>query len=196
MRKLILLLASIYLFSLLTAPVFASDIKDKSSSNSHSLCVAYAQGNVALFYFPTVDNSKWVWFQNNTKDNALEYSWEILITSSNKSYKFGSFLFKYPGKQQKDGSLQKLLWDAQTSVFESVLKPNGGTSDSLRDDLKISAEIIRDGVVIRIDDSNTFNTILKDKPKTAYFTVKNPAQNDFKCETAIDYYLMVSSFQR
>lgn len=188
MLKVHLLLILVLLFTLPLVST-ASEVKDNQSFSNNSLCNAYVKDNTAVFYFPIIDNSTWVWFQNSTKDNALEYSWEIVIESSKNSYKFGYYLFKYPGQKQKEGSLQELLRYAQISVFESVLKPDGGTSGSLRDDLKIRAGIIDGGVVVGIKDSKTFHTIIKDEPKKAGFVISDPVEeNSFICNAKIEYY--------
>jgi hypothetical protein len=51
-------------------------------------CYAIVQDNKAAFIFPIINNENWTWLNKETKDNELEYSWEVLL--------LGVYLFKYP----------------------------------------------------------------------------------------------------
>jgi hypothetical protein len=91
---------------------------EKSIQNQPQYCHAIVQDNKAAFIFPIIDNVEWVWFNNETKDNNLEYSWEVVLPGKEQSMKFGVFLFKYPGEKEKSGTLKQLLNEAQWTVFD------------------------------------------------------------------------------
>jgi hypothetical protein len=187
MKKIFFSLVSIFLFTLPFASA-ASDVKDNPSTPNPPLCAAQVKNGVAAFYFPITDNEKWVWYRTSTEDNALEYSWEVVIGSPWSAYKFGYYLFKYPGHPQKKGSLDELLRDAQISVLVSASKPGGGTEGSLRDDLRVRGGIVDQWLIVTFKDNYTFNTILKDKPKSAQFVVRHPDESkSYICDAPIKY---------
>ncbi len=188
MRKLIYSLVSA--FFLLTMPFIAgaTETKENQSTSTAVMCAAQVKNGVAAFYFPITNNEKWVWYRKSIADNALEYSWEVIIDSTRNTYKFGSYLFKFPNHPQKEGSLEQLLQDGQISVFESVVMPDGGTSGSSREDLVIRAGIIDQWLIVTFKDSKTFSTILNDKPKKAQFVVRHPDESkSYICDSSIIY---------
>ncbi len=165
-----------------------SDCKDNSSTSNTPLCAAQVKNGVAAFSFRITDNGPWTWHRNNTEDRALEYSWEIEIGSLTSAYNFGYYLFKFSGQQQHTGSLDELLQDAQLSVSVSKPGPDDGTEGSFRDDLRVRGGIFRQWVVVTFKDTYTFNTVLKDKPKTAQFIVRHPDQSkSYICNAPIEY---------
>jgi tetratricopeptide (TPR) repeat protein len=166
----------------------ASDGKDNSSTSNTPLCTVQVKNGVAAFYFPITDNGKWVWHRQSTKDNAMEYSWEIVIASLRSAYNFGYYLFKFPGQSEKMGSLDELLRDSQLSVSVSTPRPDGGTEGNFRDDLRVRGGIVKQWIIVVIKDNYTFNTILKDEPKTAQFVVRHPDESkSYVCDAPIKY---------
>ncbi len=185
--RLILSLISVFLLTLPFTSV-ASDVKDNPITSNTPLCAAQVKNDIAVFYFLITDNGEWIWYRNSTADNALEYSWEVVIGSHWSSYNFGYYLFKYPGHQQKKGSVDELLQDAQISAMVSASKPGDGTEGNFRDDLRVRGGIVDQWLVVTFKDDYTFKTILKDKPQTAQFVVRHPdVSKAYICNAPIKY---------
>ncbi len=70
-------------------------------------CKATIQNGVAKFTFPLPAKNDFKWNQEQTKDNAQEYAWQVSLEGSNLKckYKFGVYLFKFPGAKEIKGSL-------------------------------------------------------------------------------------------
>ena len=167
--------------------VTAAQADDNRNTPQPQYCHAIVQDNKAAFLFPITEDEKWVWFKKETKDNELEYSWEILVPSEKQSLNFGSFLFKYPGQKEKSGTLKQLLDEAQWTVFEQRATPNGGTTSEMLEDLKIVVKIQDGSVVVGITNKATFDRAFANHPKTAHFVMRTPIDGLFNCDASIEY---------
>lgn len=159
----------------------------ESPSAQSQYCHAIVQDNKAAFVFPIIDNVEWSWFKKETKDNDLEYSWEVLLPGNKQSMKFGVFLFKFPGEKEKTGTLKQLINEAQWSVLDQKSAPNGGTTSKMLEDMKVSARIIDDGVVVGITDKATFERAFSSHPEKAQFLIRTPFDSPFSCDASIEY---------
>jgi hypothetical protein len=177
-------LATIICLLLLATGVHA--ISDPGQAEK-KYCHAIVQDHKAAFVFPITGDEHWTWYNKETKDNALEYSWELELRGEQNSFNFGVYLFKFPGKQEETGSLEQLLKEAQWSVFDQKPTPNGGTTATILEDLRITSRLIDGGVVVGITDKETFNRIFAIHPKVAHFVMRTPSDVPFKCDATIEY---------
>jgi hypothetical protein len=145
------------------------------------------QNNKAAFVFPIMDADELTWFNKETMDNELEYSWEVLLPGEKQSLKFGAFLFKYPGEKEKVGSLKQLINEAQWTVFDQKLTPNGRTTSKMLDDMKVALKIVDGGVVVGITEKVTFDKAFTNHPEKAQFVIRTPSDPPFTCDTSIEY---------
>lgn len=132
-------------------------------------CKATIQNHVAKFTFPLPAKNEFKWNQQQTKDDSLEYTWQVSLEGSDLKYKykFGVYLFKFPGAKEIKGSLNKLFKMAQFTVWE--INPN-----SFREDLPIDVHIETDKIVIIVSDKATMKALLSNKPTIAHFMVDTP----------------------
>lgn len=145
-------------------------------------CTAIVQGQTAQFIFPLPKRQAWTWNMKKTADNYQEYTWEIALEGSTatRKYNFGVYLFKFPNSQEITGSVNQLMSDAQTSVWDQ--------SSSLRDDLIIQSNIDDQKLVLKISDKKTFSELFSEKPTIAHCRVSTPYKDiDFVSETQIEF---------
>ncbi len=161
--------------------VFASD-KQKSRGVDCS-AVAVLREHTASFVFPKENKKDWSWNLYTTKDNYLEYCWEISLSGGQNPslYTFGAYLFKFPGSEKLNGTLRELLMDTQHSVFDR--------SGNLIANLEIQVIVNNDAVNILIDDPETFDVLFQSKPSHASFQVSQPDIKPVLCQTKIEYRL-------
>lgn len=150
-------------------------------------CHVIVQDNKAAFVFPIMEDEKWTWFNKETNDNELEYSWEVIIPDEKQHLKLGAFLFNYPGQKEKSGTLQQLINETQWSVFDQSPTPNGGTTSKMLEDMKIVLKVIDGGIVVGITDKATFDRAFTPHPRKAYFVMRTPFDAPFTCDALIDY---------
>jgi hypothetical protein len=131
-------------------------------------CKAIVKTGAMDFSFPIPPKDVFEWYQDKTKDNCMEYAWNVsLKIKGDDYYKFGVYLFKYPGAKSIKGSLEKLISICQTSFWD----PNGATIDHM----KIQSVVIeKDRLLIHITDKATIRKLMANKPKEAYFQVVTP----------------------
>ncbi len=172
------------LLALLLTDAYAAE---KSTQNQPQYCHAIVQDNKAAFIFPIIDNGEWSWFNKETKDNYLEYSWEVVLPGKEQSMKFGVFLCKYPEEKAKSGTLKELINEAQWSVFDQQPASNGGTRSKILENMKVSARIIDGGVVVDITDKVTFERAFASHPKKAQLLIRTPFDPPFCCDASIEY---------
>jgi len=167
--------------------VTAAQADDNRSTTQPQYCHAFVRDNKAAFVFPITEDEKWVWFKKETKDNELEYSWEVLVPGEKQSLIFGAFLFKYPGQKEKSGTLKQLIDEAQWTVFDQRAIPNGGTTSEMLEDLKIVVKILDGSVVVGITNKATFDRAFANHPKTAHFVMRTTIDAPFTCDASIEY---------
>ena len=144
----------------------------------------------ALFFFPTnpIANDDWVWYQDETPENALEYSWEIAIPSNAPVYSFGAYIFNFTEMSPKKGKLSELLQYAQKTVSR-VKNETSYRSYEVESNLKIKAKVQNDGVVLGILDKETYDIIFADRPEGAIFRIRHPnPELSITCNGKITYH--------
>jgi hypothetical protein len=83
-------------------------------------------GLVAEFSIPVAHEGPWRWARAKTRDNVLEFMWDLSVKSSDGEYQFGFSLFKFPGAAEGAGNLDELLRAGQASLWK--IGPDGGCS--------------------------------------------------------------------
>jgi len=145
-------------------------------------CTAVVQGQRAQFSFSLPERQLWEWNLKETEDNKLEYTWEISLTGTDSKgkYNFGVYLFKYPHSQEVRGDIDRLISDAQTSVWDQSL--------SIRDDLTIKSTIQDKKLLLNVTDSKTFAELFSQKPTIAHCRVSTPyPEINYISETQIEF---------
>ena len=132
----------------------------ESADNEKDQCYAMVKDGVAVFAFPVEDKGSWVWFSTKTMDDALEYSWEIFLPEQQQWINFGAFLFKFKGQEQKMGTLEQLIHEAQWTVALVDKNPAGGTTANVLEGLTVGCAVINHLVVVGIKDKTTFKEVL------------------------------------
>ena len=161
---------------------------ESESTTKGVYCHALLQADKAAFIFPIIEEDQWVWFRRETEDNALEYSWEVILPGQKQSLKFGAFLFKYPGEKEKAGTLRQLITETQWTVFDNQTTPNGGTTSKLLEEMKIIAKVIDGGVVVGIIDKATLSKAFSNRPQNAQLVIRTPFDEPFTCTASIEYF--------
>lgn len=136
---------------------------------------ARSTGNVtsstAEFRIPLIRaTGVWTWYLATTKENALEYSWEVSVGNGSGSYEFGFYLYKFPGSLVKQGQLQELLRAGQMSAFESDAEGQG----RILPEAKVSISVENDAILIRIADPALVRLMFRDRPETVHVRTRTP----------------------
>lgn len=146
-------------------------------------CRAVVQGQQARFIFPLPGMEEFTWYRSQTRENHLEYSWQVALEGSQPKYpfEFGIYLFKFPGRKEQTGSLEKLISRAQASVWDRA-------TSNVREDLPIERLIERDKLIILVSNRATFEALFAHKPTVAHCMVYTPyKQLNFETSTRIEY---------
>jgi ligand-binding SRPBCC domain-containing protein len=145
-------------------------------------CTAVVRGQAAQFIFPLPNRQTWTWNMKETTDNYQEYSWDISLAGpeSSSTYNFGLYLFKFANSKEVTGSIDQLIADAQTSVWDQ--------SSSVRKDLIVESTIENQKLVITVSDKKTFSELFSQNPTIAYCRVNTPYQDiNFVSRTRIEF---------
>lgn len=156
-------------------------------------CTAVVRNQTAEFTFPLPKRKIWTWNMTKTKENYLEYSWQICLKEPKLQckYAFGVYHFKL-SKSPGRGDLKQLLFFSQKSVCNAT-----GRSMAVQRDLKIDANIESiyfvtshpaTALVISITDKKTFARLFANHPTLALCNVQTPYNDiNFESETQIKY---------
>lgn len=168
--------------------LFALSTNGSAEADDSELCQAYAWDNSAAFVFPISDTDVWEWNKKTTQENALEYSWDVLVPANQPKYSFGIYKFKIPiSAPPTSGSLQQLLNSSQITVGKISYRDNKSVH-SLEKDLKVIALVQDGGIVVYINDVKTYTDILGEKPKEAKLIIRHPLPGySLKCIAQIKY---------
>jgi hypothetical protein len=112
----------------------------------------------------------WTWYAAATKDNALEYSWEMSVGNGGGSYDFGFYLYKFPGSHETHGRLEDLLLAGQMSAWESNVEGQG----KILREAKIAVSVENDAILIRIADPVLVRVMFHDRPATVNVHTRTP----------------------
>ena len=131
-------------------------------------CTAIVQGQTAQFTFPLPEKQTWTWNMKETANNDEEYAWEITLEgdTATPKYNFGVYLFKFPSAQEAKGSMNQLIANTQTSVWDQLLR--------IREDLIIQSNVEDHKLILRISDKKTFSELFSQKPVIAHCRVRTP----------------------
>jgi len=187
MKKLAACVCLFFLF-----PVFSlfvngvSACEKRISSGVVCSAVAVLDERTASFVFPKESEKNWIWYRETTRDDYAEYLWEVSLDNGEASpdYRFGAYLFKFPGAVQGKGSLTDLLRTAQHSVAE-----RGVNSFTVREDMETRATVRDDAVNVLIKDPATFDLLFRSRPTHACFQFIEPGKEPVICRAKIEYRL-------
>jgi hypothetical protein len=138
----------------------------------------------AEFSFPVAREGTWRWYRAETSENALEYRWEISVSSGGGDYRFGFSLFKFPGRKEESGGLEALLKAGQASLWK--LRPDGG--GSLIKEAKVSATAGNGCLIIRVSDPATVRLLFGDRPSEAKALTTMPGSEHRSYAVSIRYH--------
>ena len=175
-----LILASFLLLGTRTSAGAGSDDAVKQR------CYAVVEKNKALFAFPIEQEESWRWYRRGTKDNQLEYSWEVVIREQKGTFNVGAYLFKSHGRAEENGSLEQLLDEAQCSVSEEEVTPGGGTTARILQITGITCTAVDHRIVIGVT-GEAIKGIFSQKPRSAHFVTRQPSGYSMTCEATIHY---------
>ena len=122
----------------------------------------------AIFTFPPSSQAKWNWHNADTKNNALEYAWNVGVGGETNGYRFGPSLFHYDAAGEGSGKLSDLLTECQHTLWE--ISKDGGKS--IGDYGK--AKVIDRSVVVTITDEKLIEKLFDAKPEYVQMTANMP----------------------
>ncbi len=152
------------------------------SADNDTKCTAIVRGDTAEFSFQLPNRETWTWNRSETEDNYQEYTWEISLTGKEdkSTYNFGVYLFKYPQSKEVKGSIDKLIYKAQTSVWDQSL--------STRDDLNIESYVQSGKLILKVSNKKTFSELFSQRPTIAHCRANTPyADANYVSQTQIEF---------
>jgi len=172
-----------------------SEVVACEPNNEEFFCKAIVSNNKFILIFPVLEHKDtWVWWQNNTKDNELEYAWNAKFghcATSNvfveEDFSVWVGLYKFPGQKERVSTLQELLKESQSDV---MFGNNDGSSKNYNriDGLRIFTTEINGNVVAGSYDRETIDRIFSKKPSYAYMSVNTPDINqNYMCFAKVEY---------
>jgi hypothetical protein len=141
-------------------------------SSGQTKSIGIVTSSTAEFRIPLTrpTSGVWTWYAATTKDNALEFSWEVSVGNGSGSYDFGFYLYKFPGSPETHGRLQDLLRAGQMSAFESNAEGQG----QILPDAKIATSVENDAIVIRMTDAELVRRVFRDRPESVHVRTRTP----------------------
>ncbi|MBV8859561.1 MAG: hypothetical protein JOZ02_21695 [Acidobacteria bacterium] len=79
---------------------------------------ATVKSGEARFKLPVPRRHSWQWRRIETKESGREYAFDVQVLNEGREYKFGLFLWKFPGAQPGVGNFASLVGVGQKSLFE------------------------------------------------------------------------------
>ncbi len=140
-------------------------------------------GLVAEFSIPVAHEGPWRWARAKTRDNVLEFTWDVSVKGSDGEYQFGFSLFKFPGTAEGAGNLDELLRAGQASLWK--MGPDGG--GALVEGAMVSATVDAGRVVIRLSDPASVRLLFGDRPAVAKVLTRTPDRSPESHEVSIEY---------
>ena len=141
----------------------------KKDFNSGALCTV--SDNKATIKIPIFHQDQYAWNKKETSDNVLEFECCVLLNQ----YRFGYFLYKFPGDEEQKGSIEKLFVSGQSTVHKEK-----GSSSSLVEGHGLSVSYSAPYIVLEIFDTSTIELIFKGHPSSCSFSIlgfKAPKSN-------------------
>jgi hypothetical protein len=140
-------------------------------------------GLVAEFSIPVAHEGPWRWARAKTRDDVLEFTWDLSVQSSDGEYRFGFSLFKFPGTAEGAGNLDELLNAGQASLWK--IGPDGG--GSLVEGAMVSVTADAGRVVIRLSDPASVRLLFGNRPAVAKVLTRTPDSSPESHEVSIEY---------
>ena len=144
---------------------------------------ASVKQNRAEFWFPVASaDAEWEW--GTSPDNALEYSWLVVLPSKSSNYEMGFSLFKQDRKSRQKGPLEGLLGAGQVDVWETT--PGGGAKvvEGVR-----GIRVYRkdDGVMVELTDADILKKLREAKPEELTFETEGALLQKHRQTVAVAY---------
>ena len=127
----------------------------------------------------------WRWYAPDTRDNAREYAWGVLVPASAGAFEFGFSLYKYPGRAEKSGILDALLDAGQATVWR--VSPDGRADVVPWGQVSVAADSGGSRLVISVRDSTTLSRVFAARPARAVLLVKTPGAKEQRTSLPIVY---------
>ncbi|MGB1109091.1 MAG: hypothetical protein ACPG4N_01975 [Gammaproteobacteria bacterium] len=133
-------------------------------------CRVKVTGNGAELIFPAVyETEAWTWFQSDTQDDSLEYSFEVLLRSGEHTRGLGFYLFKLGGMHPVVGDTNSFIQQGKVMVWTKVnrgrrLVPVEGVEVTQRDKR----------IILKIKDTATMRALFGSNPRAALFSTLHP----------------------
>lgn len=158
-------------------------------------CTVLASPGRVVASFPILNPPfVWRWLRAETRDNDLEYRWEVQFGQCGSDgrfnagdYAYGVQLFKYPGSTPRAGQLSTLLAAAQhTFVHREVV--NGQVAYSMVPHAEVVSHIQGSALEIAVSGQDQVAQLLARLPRHALLTVDIPAQGaSYRCFAEVRY---------
>jgi len=159
------------------------------------LCAVTVEAGQVVASFPILKPPfVWHWLRPETKDNDLEYRWQVEFgnCTPERKFEFGEFsygvqLFKFPGGVARSGQLPTLLKQAQHTFMRRQLEGNR-TVYSVVPGMEVSSRV--DGAILEVtaNGRDQIAQLLAALPKHALLTVNSPeAGASYTCLTQVQY---------
>lgn len=124
----------------------------------------------ARLSFPAVyDDNAWTWFQSQTRDDSLEYSFEVLLRSGKNTRGLGFYVFKLGGMHPASGSDSEFFKQGRMMVWTKV---NQGRRLVPVQGVSISHEGER--IIMHVDDRSTMHALFGSGARAALFSALHP----------------------
>ena len=130
--------------------------------------VAVVAENEATFTFPASKRTTWSWYNSETRDDLLEYSWNVMIGDHKSGFHFGPALFKPSGSQTTTGSLSDLMNACQHDLWR--VSENGGHNIGEYGQTKLENGKVR----VIISDPKLLEQLFGSKPETVHMMINTP----------------------
>lgn len=154
--------------------------------------------NAVIFIFKINPKSTWTWYQKDTPQNLMEYSWSAVFKFENTQYECGYHLFKHPSAKQNTGSFKQLLkagrFDLWTMNFTSKKHITGnryllmGSSNRV-EYARIEPVVVSNSMGIILKEKDIVEKFQNFKPDSITFQHKTPGKTYSSKNIRVDYQL-------
>jgi hypothetical protein len=151
--------------SVLSDRLFAQSVEEALNGLEWSANVSETE---ATFTFPPTKRNKWSWYNSETRDDLLEYSWNVMIGDHKSGFHFGPALFKPSGSQTANGSLSDLLNACQHDLWR--VSEKGGHNVGEYGQTKLEDGKVR----VIISDPKLLEQLFGSKPETVHMMINTP----------------------
>lgn len=163
-------------FIFITLPCVDVVAQSKEAAIEDLKWIAVVSESEASFTFPRTKKEEWSWFNKETPNNLLEYSWNVTLGDNQSGYEFGPTLFKPGGTTPMSGSLSDLIETCQHDLWR-VTDDSGDTIG------EYGNTNVKDGkVCVKVIDGDLLEKLFGAKPKTVFMAINTP---DFSLRTKV-----------